>query len=1443
MKQPILKNKNTFSLCILFLIAFCTLSSAQITRTQIVNNALPYTSFSWTAYPSNCVSGGYYCSSVGRIVYSPTPSNSTQRGWVVVGTNTSMPYAWGGWATQSEHISHITNGSNTQAGDICGAGSIGGGCSGLDPGTPPFCSCWCASGHDCSGLVSRAWGLSSKQGTSTLSSYSSIINYSQLQSGDIINFPGSHTRLIRTYYSGNNSADVIEASGTDWKTSPRAYTPIQISGYDAMCPFPSVVIGGCGTAASLNCSNPTNLTCGQSYNGTTIGGSNNVSVYGCNSWVDSGPEKVHSITTTSVGDITASLSNLNGIDLDVWILGSCDPSNCLGSVLSNSSTYLNAPPGTYYIVVDGYLGASGTYTLNVTGNCTSCTDNFEPNPSCAQPTNVFGSPLGIGNSSHTPPGTNIGFSGDQDWYEVQLNSCGTLTITLSNLPLDYDIQLYGGGCPGALIDVSNNSGTIQDQIIYANNNSFLTTYFIYVHAKNGSDFSTSSCYDLNFSWTSSGCSSNDNCPGTTLSSNTSCINIAGDLAGATTSIPAINCGGGISNFPQDVWYNFTPISSGNYQIIVQPSSGLDAVLGLYSSGCSNPAIDCADVGGGAGNNETLNVALTGGQSYYLRVYHYGISQNASTTTFNICVTNQCATPSLVLVAGGGSICTTTTLNASGGSGGTMYWQGTNSNGTSFANPSTSQTVSTSGTYYFRAYNACGWGPEGSANVTINSVPTSSGISGTFSVCQNSNQVYTAQTNNATLYTWILPSDWSFISGQGSSTINVNVGTTSGQIYMTPSNGCGNGIQILINVTSTLLPPQPDPISGNNSVCLGSNINYTINSVSGATNYTWTLPSGWSGSSTSESISVIAGSNSGTISVTANNNCGGSSPSSLAISSSTISPPFLNPAYNITYGSFVIDWANVSGTTNYFIDVATDNAFSNFVSGYQNFDNGNMLSANISGLTCGTTYYFRVKASNGTCTSTYSLVSSAITVTCPTILPNLRCQSSNMNFSNNILSANVAIENNGTSSANNIEIQLALFTDSSLSSQYLLLGTQIIPLIASGSNSSTNITQFDLCSLGVLNGTYYLGYFIDQSNSVQELDESDNGWCDFSNSIQVSCCNQLLPPSSCSSNNITDSTFSANWNSSNGAISYYIDIATDSLFSNYLPGFQNQNMGSNLSLTITGLTCSTTYYWRVRSENGICLSINSGIVSTSTLPCACSMPIVANCTPQTLTYCCGMGITNFTVNTLSSTTGDGVDGYQDYTCIDSTMLRPSSNYQLLFTTGVTYAEKVRAWIDFNNNGMFDLPSEQIFSDSSLITHNGNFTVPNNAVSLQPLRLRISSDYATNQFVNPCSEPEFGQVEDYTVYIDIYNKVNSIQNSKTVDVFPNPTKGKLNIGFNREFKNCRIQIFNILSQEIYFEELINGQQSYIRELSLDCPSGTYLLKLIIDEDNCTKMFVVE
>ena len=80
-----------------------------------------------------------------------------------------------------------------------------------------------------------------------------------------------------------------------------------------------------------------------------------------------------------------------------------------------------------------------------------------------------------------------------------------------------------------------------------------------------------------------------------------------------------------------------------------------------------------------------------------------ISAETSVGTGSVVVVTVNANPSAVTVTGGGSYCDATTLSTRGGSGGTIYWQGTNDGGQQDVVNSGSPSYTSSGTYYA---NAC-----------------------------------------------------------------------------------------------------------------------------------------------------------------------------------------------------------------------------------------------------------------------------------------------------------------------------------------------------------------------------------------------------------------------------------------------------------------------------------------------------------------------------------------------------------------------------------------------------------------------------------------------------------------------------------------------------------------------------------------------------------------
>lgn len=330
-----------------------------------------------------------------------------------------------------------------------------------------------------------------------------------------------------------------------------------------------------------------------------------------------------------------------------------------------------------------------------------------------------------------------------------------------------------------------------------------------------------------------------------------------------------------------------------------------------------------------GNNTTLSAS--GGVSYSWSpttgINNPNISNpiaNPSTSTnYTVTVTNGsgCSATDAVLVtvnplplANAGtdaSICigNNTTLNASGGI--NYIWSPTTAlSNPNIANPIANPTSTIS--YTVTVTNGNGCVKSDGLTITVNQLPSSGNVTGSVSPCETTSQTYTATSTGATSYIWNLPLGWSGLST--TSTINVTVGNGSGSVCATPVNSCGNGTQGCQSATVSLLPTIAT-VSGNLAPNQGASETYSASSI-GATSYIWSLPSGWTGSSTTNTINVTVGSTSGNVCATPLNSCGNGTQGCQSISIITGIENFTSLKGIVVFpnpndGSFNINIADIS----------------------------------------------------------------------------------------------------------------------------------------------------------------------------------------------------------------------------------------------------------------------------------------------------------------------------------------------------------------------------------------------------------------------------------------------------------------------------------------------------------------------------------------------------
>src|SRR3954471_15676368 len=81
----------------------------------------------------------------------------------------------------------------------------------------------------------------------------------------------------------------------------------------------------------------------------------------------------------------------------------------------------------------------------------------------------------------------------------------------------------------------------------------------------------------------------------------------------------------------------------------------------------------------------------------------------------------------------------------------------------------------------------------------------------------------------------------------------------------------------------------------------------------------------------------------------------------------------------TRSTFMATWPSAIGATGYLLDVSTSDSFDSYVQGYRDLDVGNVIGRVVTGLTPGTTYYYRVRSYSSFGTGSYSEGMMATTV--------------------------------------------------------------------------------------------------------------------------------------------------------------------------------------------------------------------------------------------------------------------------------------------------------------------------------------------------------------------------------------------------------------------------------------------------------------------------------
>lgn len=318
--------------------------------------------------------------------------------------------------------------------------------------------------------------------------------------------------------------------------------------------------------------------------------------------------------------------------------------------------------------------------------------------------------------------------------------------------------------------------------------------------------------------------------------------------------------------------------------------------------------------------------------------------------------------------------------------------------------------------------------------------------------------------------------------------------------------------------------------------------------------------------------------------------------------STLTAPTALAGSGATCNQITANWNAVTGAAYYELDVATDNGFTTFVPGYNALNVGNVVTSNITGLTAGVTYYYRVRVFNGTCISGNSATITYATAATPGAPGGLAVVVNSCD--------ELTVRWTAGAGATSYEIQWS--TDAS--NFATILGT------------TTGITSLTYTITGLTSGTAYR-YRIRSVNGCSTSDYTTSG------SVILLDTTPGRPGPIIASGALCNQ-FTVTWTTGTGATatSYRVEWSINN-FTSILGSFSGITA---LTYTITGLSPSTTYFYRVFAENGCRLSpVRAGTAGYATLAATPGTPTVVGsnsvfCTQFTMTWTAGSGATGYTV---------------------------------------------------------------------------------------------------------------------------------------------------------------------------------------------------------------------
>jgi len=506
-------------------------------------------------------------------------------------------------------------------------------------------------------------------------------------------------------------------------------------------------------------------------------------------------------------------------------------------------------------------------------------------------------------------------------------------------------------------------------------------------------------------------------------------------------------------------------------------------------------------------------------------------------------------------------------------------------------------------------------------------------------------------------------------------------------------------------------------------------------------------------------------------------------------------PVFSATTGLSTSGFTANWGAAAGASSYILDVSTSNTFATFLPGFNGLDVGNVTTYSVSGLTANTNYYFRVRATNGLCTSANATAQNALTGYC---IPTSNCSYGDVIAS---VTLNTLTNITGTACQTTAPAGYTDYTGNSALTTTLLPSSSYTVTVGANAYAQSvavwidynddlvfdNVTErvgataaaSPIPVNGTASFTITMGCNPPAGLHRMRIRSSDNSF--VTGPAQSPCTNYsygqtedyiitiaaapACPSTSALTNTgITSTSASFTWTlGCSTATNYDFEYGpagftpgTGTLLSNEAATI---SAGSG-SYTLTGLTPQTSYDVYFRANCGGTQSAWSPMVNVYTGHCIPSSSVTGYWLSNVVTT---GGLTNFNNSTALST-----NGYGDFTGTQSVSAFAGNSFNLSFNYNVTgYYYFAKVWVDWNNDLDFTDAGETMYTTPTYTFNmpaSASLTIPaGQAVGNYRMRVRLDmgSSYSDG-LLDACGAYSYGETEDYTL------TVTPLPNAPTVDV---------------------------------------------------------------------------